>query len=439
MTTRITAQTASRRRFLKTALVGAGMAALPRSVTTTAYGAEERAKASNRITVGVIGPGGRGRGDMEWMLGEADVQVVAVCDVRRGTRESAKQAVDGRYGNKDCAIYTDFRELLATRPDIDAMLIATGDRWHALAATLAMKAGKDVFCEKPGSMTVAEGRVVADTARRLGRVFQTGTQRLSEGVFAFATELARTGKLGRLRTVRAHLWPAVQDVTHNAWLPAEAEPPREELDWDLWLGPVPWRPYNHRYLGGCGAWGVYSDMGAGVAGWGSHTIMQCQAAADAMTTSPVEIRFPGNRSGDKLTARYASGVELVLSFEGWRGSCGVRFEGDEGWVSVADGYATPDVSSPALLADYRRTIDDYTARTRRPMSHMRDFLDCVHERRDPVANAEAMHRSMSTNHIINICLALQRDLRWDPAREAFEGDPQANRLLARAAREPWIV
>ncbi len=430
----------SRRRFLKGSLATAsGLVAAPHMITSTALGAEGRPPASDRIVMGGIGLGGRGSGDLRWLLGERDVQFVAVCDVRRPRREAARKAVDAKYGNSDCAAYRDPRELLAEQPGIDAMLIATGDRWHALASILAMKAGKDVYCEKPGTMTVAEGRALVETARRHGRIFQTGAQRMSEANFVFPTELARREMLGELHTVSAHLWPRVRDVTSNSVLAPQPEPPKEELDWDMWLGPVPWRPYHAGYLGGCGAWGIYWDLAAGVAGWGSHTIIQCQMAARAEHTSPVEYIYPGNRSGDGMIARFANGVELKLSFEGWRGSCGVRFEGSEGWASVADGYSRPDVSSPALLGEFGKVIGDYVARCGRPLNHMRDFLSCVRSRRPTVANPVVTHRSMTTNHAINICLALGRDLKWDPEQEEFIDDPGANRYLSRALREPWRV
>ena len=427
----------SRRRFLQRAAAAGGLVAAPYAITSAALGAPSRSPASERIVMGGIGLGGRGGGDLRWLLGEQDVQFVAVCDVKGQRRQAAKQAVDAKYGSSDCAAYRDFRELLAERADVDAVLIATGDRWHALASILAMKAGKDVYCEKPGTLTVAEGRALVETARRYDQVFQTGTQRLSEANFVFPTELARRGMLGDLHTVRAHLWPRVQDAASNDLLPAEPEPPKEELDWDMWLGPVPWRPYNRAYLGGCGAWGIYWDLAAGVAGWGSHTIIQCQMAASAEYTSPVEYVYPHNSSGDGMVARFANGVKLVLQFEGWRGSCGVRFEGSEAWASVADGYSRPDLSSPDLLAEYGRVVSEYAARCGRPMNHLRDFLSCVRSRRPTVANPEVMHRSMTTNHAINICLALKRDLRWDPEKEEFINDPQANRFLSRALREPW--
>ena len=429
----------SRRSFLKGVAAAGGLLAAPYVLTSAALGAAGRPPASDRIVMGGIGLGGRGSGDLDWLLGQGDVQFVSICDVAGDRRLRAKNMVDGRYGNKDCKAYIDMRELLAEGGGIDAMLIATGDRWHALAACMAMKAGKDVYCEKPGTMTVAEGRALVETAERHCRIFQTGAQRLSEANFVFPTELARNGQLGKLHTVRAHMWSAVQDVTKNDWLEAQKEPPREELDWDLWLGPAPWRPYNEAYPGNCGTWGIYWDFGAGVAGWGSHTFIQCQLAAGAEQTSPVEYIYPGNSSGAGMVTRFANGVKMVLEFSGWRSSCGVRFEGSDGWASVADGYSKPDFSSPALLGEFKKVMSDYEARTRRPMNHLRDFLECVKSRRQTIANPEVMHRSMTTCHAINICLALKRDLKWDPAKEEFVNDPEANRMRARAIRQPWGI
>ena len=427
----------SRRLFLKGAAAGGAALAAPYVLTSSALGAAGRPPASERIVMGGIGLGGRGSGDLGWLLRQGDVQFVAVCDVAGPRRLRAKNAVDGRNGNKDCKAYIDLREILAEGGGIDAMLIATGDRWHALASILAMKAGKDIYCEKPGTMTVVEGRALVDTASRYGRVFQTGAQRMNEANFVFPTELARNGQLGKLHTVRAHMWSRVQDVTKNDWLAAQEEPPREQLDWDLWLGPVPWRPYNAGYPGNCGTWGVYWDLAAGVAGWGSHTFIQCQMAAGAEHTSPVEYTYPGNSSGAGMVTRFANGVKMVLEFAGWRGSCGVRFEGSEGWASVADGYPKPDFSSPALQGEFKKVMGEYVARTQRPMNHLRDFLSCVKTRRQTIANPEVMHRSMTTCHAINICLALKRDLKWDPQKEEFINDPEANRMRARAMRQPW--
>jgi predicted dehydrogenase len=428
----------SRRKFLtRTGAAAGAAAAAPYVLTSTALGAAGAVPASERILAGGIGLGGRGSSDLRWLLGQTGIQFRAICDVRRQRRDAIKATVDKRYGTADCATYRDLREFLAARDDLDVVLIATGDRWHALAAMLAMKAGKDVYCEKPGTLTVAEGRALVDTAKRYGRIFQTGTQRLSQSNFVFPTELARTGRLGKLHTVRAHLWSRVKDVTHNAWLPPQPLPADKEFDWDTWLGPVPWRPYNRGYLGGCGAWGIYWDLAAGVAGWGSHTFIQCQFAATCEYTSPVKYEYPGNSSGEGMVTTFANGVKMILQFGGWRGSCGVKFEGTDGSASIADGYAKADVSDPALLGEYQKVMSEYQAKAQRPLDHMQDFLACVRSRRQTIANPEAMHRAMTTNHAINICLALKRDLKWDPAKEAFVGDDEANRMRSRAVRQPW--
>jgi len=430
------------RRTLLTTAAAAGTGAIlaaPAIIPAAALGKDGAVAPSERIVMGGIGIGigGRGRADLEWLLRSPEVQFVAVCDVRKDNRDKAKAMVDQKYGNTDCTLHTDLRAFCRDRDDIDAMLIATGDRWHAHAAILAMQHGKDVYCEKPGTMTVAEGQQLVKVAEETGRVFQTGAQRLSQPNFIYPTELARHGKLGEIRTVRAHLWPRVKDVTHNTHLPAQPEPPKDVLDWNLWLGPPPQRAYNAGYINGCGAWGIYWDLAAGVAGWGSHTFIQCQFAIGAEHASPVKYRFPGNKSGDGMVCTFANGVDMVVQLEGWRGSCGVKFEGTDGWASVADGYVRADVHDNAILRDMQKTLDDYKHRSGRSLSHPQDFLDCARSRRTPIAGPVPMHRSMTTCHAINICLALGRDLEWDPKSERFVGDDEANTMLSRPVRDPW--
>jgi hypothetical protein len=393
---------------------------------------------SEKIIMGGIGLGGRGTGDLNWMLPESDVQFVAICDAKKSQRETIKRLVDNRYGNKDCATYRDIREFLAVRTDIDAVLIATGDRWHAFASVLAMRAGKDVYSEKPSSMTIAEGQAVVDTARRYGRVYQTGTQRLSEQNFTFANELIRTGRLGKIHTVRAHIAPWDAAEMKYDWLPAEKEPPKDEVDWDQWLGPCPWRPYNSAYVRG--GWRGYYDFHTSCIGeWGAHTFAQCQVAIGAANTSAIEYKYVNNPYGEGMVTKFANGIDMILHRDGWwHGSCGVRYEGTEGWVSVADGYTKPEVSNPAMLDDFKKLVQDYMARTQRPMSHMRDYLNCIKSRRQTVANPVMMHRSMTTVHAANICMWLKRDMKFDPAKEEFINDPDANRYRSRAMREPWI-
>lgn len=430
----------SRRQFLKTTAAVLGAAAAPNFIPAKALGKDGWVAPSERIIMGGIGLRGRGVHDLNWALRETDVQFIAICDANRAARERVKTLVDAKYGNTDCKVYPEMREFLATRPDIDALLIATGDRWHAMAATVAMRAGKDVYSEKPSSMTVAEGRMVVETAKRYNRVYQTGTQRLSEPNHVFCIEMARTGRLGKIHTAYAHIAPWDAAAMRTDWLPAEPEPPKEEMDWDAWLGPCPWRPYNSAYVKG-GWRGHYDYHTSCIGEWGAHTFAQAQAGINALDTSAVGYEYVNNESGDGMVTHFANGTKMILARDLnkrlWHGSCGERFDGTEGWAAAADGYSRPDVSSPALLAHTKRVIGEYVARTGRSLDHMRNFLDCVKSRDLTVANAEVMHRSMTTVHCANICMWLKRNMKFDPAKEKFVGDEEANRLLSRAMRAPW--
>ena len=283
-------------------------------VASSVLGKGSATAPSERITMGVIGVGGRGNDVMQNFMAESDVQVVAVCDVQAGRRSAAKDAVDEKNGNEDCAAYRDLRELLA-REDIDAVFIATGDRWHALASVMAAKAGKDVYCEKPMSLTIAEGRAVADTMRPMRRVYQGGTQRRSVPRFAYAPTTARSGKLGRLQTIYAYTPGFVRNIGVFQARPPEPEPPREIVDWDLWLGPT------HGVLtipltsgSGCG-WSHVPDLGGGgITDWGTHQADLAQYANDAEMSSPVEYE---QLSPNEVAAKYANGVKLVFH-EGFR-------------------------------------------------------------------------------------------------------------------------
>lgn len=428
----------SRRRFLQQT---AALAAAPYFVPATALGRGGKVAPSERIILGGIGVGGRGSFVLRWMMQEKDVQFVADCDANKQRRERVKKMVDEKYKNQDCKIYPDMREFLALRTDLDAVLITTGDRWHALASIMAMRSGKDVYSEKPSCMTMAEGRAVVETAKRYRRIYQTGTQRLSEGNFTYCNEMLRLGRLGEVKTVRAHIAPWDSAELSHKWLPAQPEPPKEEMDWDAWLGPCPWRPYNEAYTRG--RWRGYYDFHTSCIGeWGAHTFAQCQVGMGAGRTAAIEYKYVKNDSGDGMVTRFANGREMILERDRqkkfWHGSCGVRYEGSEGWVAAADGYSKPDVSSPAMLSDFRKLVNDYKERTGRALNHVRNFFDCVKSREWTVANPEVMHYSMGTVHGANICMWLKRDLKYDPAKEEFINDAEANRLRSRAMREPWI-
>ncbi len=420
----------NRRRFLKAAVQAGAVLALPQVIPGTALGGSGRVAPSERIVLGGIGIGSRGGYDLGCFLHEPDVQFVAVCDVKAARRKAVKEMADTKYGNQDCATYSDMRELLA-RSDIDAVLIATGPNWHAMASMLAAKAGKDVYCEKPCTKNIAQSLALAEMFRRTGRVFQAGTQRRSLPNFAFAIELARTGKLGKLHTLYAH--PMGLKTMSSGWLPPEPEPPKEEVDWDLYLGPAAWRPFNRRLLDGFnfekGGGMVGAFGGGGCLEWGSHCVDLCQWANNADDTAPVEYEPKDNR----LHARYANGVKLILRNDGWLplGSCPVRFEGETGWVETGDD-AEIVASSPALLARRGAKIPGYPADF-----HIRNFLDCVKTRAQTRANADVACQAHIACHAANISLFLGRKVNYDPKKNEFLGDEEANRLRSEALREPW--
>jgi hypothetical protein len=427
----------NRRSFMKRASVAL---AAPLIVPASALGRDGTIAPSERITAAGIGIRGRGMHDLHWMMRNPDVQFLAICDVQRKQRRAVKSEVDNFYGNQDCAMYSDMRDFFAERPDIDAVLIATGDRWHAQASIRAMRAGKDVYTEKPSTMTIAEGRAVVQTAATYGRVYQTGTQRLSEANHVFCIEMARTGRLGKVDTAYAHIAPWDSAKMPRQWKEAEPEPPKDEVDWDAWLGPCPWRPFNAAYIRG--EWRDDYDFHTSCIGeWGAHTFAQAQMGIHMGESSPIRYNYVDNDSGDGMVCQFATGQKLIFSRgdQYWHGSCGELFDGERGWVAAADGYSRPDVSSPELLQEFDEVVGDYQARTGRALDHMRNFLDCVKSRQEPVANPRVMHHSMCTVHAANICMWLQRDLNYDPEAERFIDDDEANRYLSRAERAPWTL
>ncbi|HEX4000363.1 MAG TPA: Gfo/Idh/MocA family oxidoreductase [Pirellulales bacterium] len=432
-------QSSSRRGFLKQSLAAGAALSVPYFVPARALGFGGAAAPSNRITLGVIGFGPRCHTDLPCMLDNADLHCLAVCDVQAKRRVEGKQTVDSRYGNKDCATYRDFRELLA-RPDIDAVLIATGDRWHTPASILAAEAGKDVYSEKPCALTIEECGRLADTMHRYATVYQAGTQRRSIENFQLAIHLAHSGKLGKLHTLYASVYRP--RVIYN-WLPAELEPARDVVDWDLWLGPAPWRPYNSQYVNG--GWRANFDFesGATLLDWGAHTVDLCQLANQADETAPV-VYEP---SHSDITAHYANGVKLILTFldtpfgdrPGWHnhlGTCPVRFVGDEGWVETGDsgGIEVYPASLRSELKGLTKMHDGIN-----PGPHVRNFLDCVKSRARTNCSVDTTRHSHLTCYAAATSWLLGRKLTLDPATEMFVGDDEANRFRIRTYREPWCL
>ena len=423
----------TRRRVLKTAVKASAVLAAPMFVPGRALGRDGAVSASERIVLGGIGIGNRGRYDLTCFLAEADVQFVAICDVRADNLDRARKMVDDKYDNTDCATYRDMHELLA-RDNIDAVLIATGPNWHATAACVAARAGKDVYCEKPCTKNIVQSLALRDTFRRTGRVFQAGTQRRSLPNFMYAIDLARRGKLGKLHTV--HAQPLGLKAEMSTWLPAEPLPPKDRVDYDRYLGPAAWRPYNRKILDGFNfekGGGFVGAFGAGgCLEWGSHCVDLCQWANDADDTAPVEYE----QVGKEVHAVYPNGVKLVMRDERWlpnMGSCPVRFEGDAGWVETGDNAEI--VAEPvSLLATKTQKVKGYPANF-----HVRNFLDCVKSRGKPRASAEAACQAHIACHAANIALLLKRKLKFDPVNNVFINDDEANRLRSEATRAPWWV
>jgi len=416
----------SRRRFINSTLKAGGLLLAPQIVRGSVLGLNGAVSPSERIVMGGIGIGNRGTYDLSCFLGEDDVQFVAVCDIKAERREAIKKKADEKYGNKDCSMYRDLRELLA-RSDLDAVLIATGPNWHATAAILAAEAGKDVYCEKPCTKNISQSLALRDAFHRTARVFQAGTQRRSLPNFMYAVDLARRGKLGKLQTVHAH--PAGLATSMSGWAPAEPLPPKEKIDWDIYLGPAAWRPFNKKWLDGFNFEKGGGLTGGGCLEWGSHCVDLCQWANDADNTAPIEYK----PEGDELHARYANGVRLVLRDNGWigLGSCPVRFEGDTGWVETGDDGDLV-ASNPALLANKSAKVSGYPANF-----HVRNFLDCVKSRALTRANVDAACQTHIACHASNVALFLKREVKFDPVTNFFIDDEQANRLRSEALREPW--
>jgi predicted dehydrogenase len=391
---------------------------------------------NERIQLGIIGIGPRCTYDVKAMLPFTDVRCVAIADVQASRRDAGKQLIDGFYGNQDCKLYSDFRQLL-DRKDIDAVLIATGDRWHADASIMAAQAGKDVYSEKPCGITIEACQRLADTIHQTKRVFQAGTQRRSVPNFVQAVQWVHQGKLGKQQSMHASVYIPVLE---NNWLASEPLPDKSIVDWNLWLGPAPWRPYNKAYCEGKwrGQWDF--DSGARLLDWGAHTVDLCQWANQADDTMPLEYE----PQSDKIVCTYANGVKLIIDFLaqpfGDRsphyitrlGTCPVRFVGTEGSVETGDSgeiVATPESLQKEVLEASKRVAGlDVTA-------HARNFFDCIRTRSKPVANQDVMRRSHIACHAAAISWILGRKLVIDPKTEKFVGDPQADLLVSRPGRD----
>ncbi len=403
----VTPRDSTRRDFIKTA--GVAVAA-PYFVSASVFGKEDRPVPSDRIVMAGIGLGNMGSGDQGSFLDRKDVQYVAVCDVRQGQRETAKGKVDKKYGNSDCREYVDFREIMA-RDDIDAVHIATPDHWHAIQVIEACRNGKDVYCQKPETRTLREGKLMVDAARRYARVVSGGSQRVLED-YKKTVGPCWSGELGAIKSINVSVGPISQICT----LPAEATPP--DIDWELWLGPAPWAPYNSKRCSGNfstngNSWRSYVDYsGGGMTDWGAHHFGGATFAVDVREFQPNEVTYHDDKEGKWVEMRYPNGIAVTHNRPK---IANLAVEGTPG--EKRDAKPVPV---------YKGNGGIYG-----------DFIECVKTREKPFRDIELAVNTVALSHLATIAYQLQRSLKWDAAKQEFPGDAEANRFLDSARREPW--
>ncbi|MBT3379822.1 MAG: Gfo/Idh/MocA family oxidoreductase [Lentisphaerae bacterium] len=422
-----------RRTFLSRA--GVSIGAFPFILSNRSLGGQ--AAPSNRFAFASIGIGGMGGGNLGGFMNRENVQIVAVCDADGSRCSAAQKRVNKHYAGKTasgaykgCDAYSDFREIIA-RDDIDGVIISTPDHWHVPIAVAAAKSGKDMYCEKPLTLTVGEGRVLSDTIRRYGRVLQVGSQQRSGRNFRFACELVRNGRIGKLERIYANIGGAPSTGVH---VPMDVP---GGFDYDMWLGSAPWAPYTKARCHGSFRW-IFDYSGGKMTDWGAHHNDIAQWANGADRSGPVAVEGTGRFPSDGLynvptqfevTYTYANDVVLTCRSTGENG---IRFEGSDGWIFVS--RSRIDGHPKSLL---RETIAPDEIHLYESRDHRANLLECMATRRETVAPAEVGHRSATVCHIGNIAMILGRKLKWDPDRERFAGDEVANRMLDRSRRSPW--
>ncbi len=428
----------NRRSFLKRS---AAVIAAPAIIPASALGRDGHTAPSERITMASIGVGGQGMHNTRAFFSMPDVQMVAVCDVDRKHCASARETVEAYYesrsnngGTPECREYYDFREVLA-RDDIDAVMIATPDHWHAVQSIAAARAGKDIYCEKPLANSIPEGRAVVDAVNRYRRVFQTGSHERSRDNARYACELVRNGRIGNLHTIR------VQMPVDHGWGETYPEMPvPDHFDYDFWLGPAREAPYTEKR---CHFYFRYilDYSGGEMTDRGAHIIDLGQLGNNTDHTMPISVAGTGEFPTEGLfnTAyayhfefEYANGVRLVGDNSGPRG---VRFEGDEGWVFIHVHGGNLEAEPQSILQEVIAPNEIHLGRSR---GHHYDFIECVKSRGETKASAEVGHHSGAMCHMANIAMLLNKKLAWDPETEQFD-DPAANRMMQPSMRAPWIL
>ncbi len=403
----------SRRGFLKRAAVGVAGIGAPAIVPASALGLEGATPPSERIGLAGIGMGGQGRGDLRGMMRFSQVQAVAVCDVVGRHRQQAKDMVDRVYGNTDCTECSDFREVL-DRADVDAVLIGTPDHWHVPIAIEAMKFGKDVYSEKPETLTINQGKELRQVVEQTGRVYSGGSQRVW-GDYNWFHKMVRGGAIGEVTDA----WANVGGPSGPCYLEAQETP--ADVDWNMWLGPAPWRPFHQKLIkGGFRPYRDYS--GGGTTDWGCHTFGGCLFALDLHLTGPTEI-IPPNDQHKHLVFKFANG-QRIHHGGGWGGI--INFRGSEGQLSEQDRRSGKLTVPDIYIPNYKGSGGIFG-----------DFLHCVKTREQPFRHVEAAHRTATCAHLANIAYWLNRPIKWDPDQEEIVGDLEASRWMDRPVRDMW--
>ncbi len=442
---RVPVSTCTRRQFLGGVVAAGGLVAAPYVIASSALGAEGRPAASERVVLGYIGTGPRGLLNLREQMGCPQAQLVAVCDVWKHVRDAAKAAVDQHYGNGDCKAYVDFRELLA-RGDIDAVGVATADHWHVPISIAAMRAGKDVHVEKPLGISVEEDLACRAAVKRYGRVLQYSAESRSSALCRHGAELVRNGRIGQVREIRVKAPNSVRGGSR------QAKPVPPGLDYDLWLGPAPWRPYSGCPDSGDG-WFHVRDYALGfIAGWAAHPLDLLVWAFDTHRAGPWEVEgkgvVPTEGANDAVidwdvTIRFAQDVKMTFQAWGVTKETDPRLEaqgnyaqiiGSEGWVALS--YMNL-VTEPESL----RTSVIGPNEVHLPASpgHEANFIHCVRTRQTPVSPVDDAVRSDLVSQVSDIAIRTGRKIVWDPVKEEIVGDPEASRMTARPRREPWTL
>lgn len=424
----------SRRAFLRGAAVAGAAIGFPTVLPSSVFGQNAP---SNRITMGLIGMGLMMGGHRGGMCGRPDVQVLAVCDVDRSKRELAKASCEKDYAGRNASgtfkgvdAYNEFERIIG-RDDIDAVLIATPDHWHAPISLAAMRSGKDVYVQKPMTLTVREGRMMSDTARQYGAILQVGSQQRSERAFRRACEMVRNGWIGKVHTVYASLgeFPSAQTLPE--------QPIPQGFDYDRWLGPTPWYPYNENRVKGNygGGWRCFWDYGARKNGdWGAHHFDIIQWALGKDDSGPVEFIPKGYKDNEYQTHVYADGARVLRNHPDMKGHM-IRFFGDKGEVLVSRGDKLD--TTPVELKD--RALAPSEVHLYETRGHEDNWLQCIRTRRTPICHAEIGHRTATICHLSAIAERTGRPIRWDPAKEEVVGDTEAARWLDRPRRAPYVT